>query len=119
MTAPAIPADAVWGIQWDVTVLPDNDPSIPVQPQQPDHPYDDPYLEEWAAYNTAISQWYADIVTLANIHPEWWRPTVTTYSSESAAREDLVGKTGINAGNPFTRNTQLVWSAPTVWTPAE
>jgi len=117
MTTPT--ADAVWGIRWEVPVLPDNDPVVPVQPQQPDLPYDEPYLGEWEAYNTAITQWYADIVALAAMHPEWWKPTVTTFSSEAAARSELVGKQEINAGNPFTRNTELVWSAPTVWTATE
>ena len=119
MTAPAIPADSVWGIQWEVPVLPDNDPSIPAQPQQPDEQWSDDPEGPWALYNEAITQWYADIVALAALHQEWWRPTVTTYTSETAARDDLVGKTEINNGNPFARNTQLVWSPPAVWTPVE
>ncbi len=119
MTAPTIPADAVWGIQWEVPVLPDNSPDVPPQPQQPDVPWDAEHDDVWNAYNVAINRWYADIVALAAIHQEWWQPTVTTYANETAARDDLTGKTGINNGNPFARNTQLVWSQPTVWTPVE
>ena len=63
MTTPT--ADAVWGIRWEVPVLPDNDPVVPVQPQQPDAPYDDDHMATMSAYNTAITQWYADIVALA------------------------------------------------------
>ena len=116
MTAPA---DAVWGVQWEVTVLPDNDPIVPVQPQQPDEQWSDDPEGPWVAYNTAITQWYADIVALANLHDEWWQPTVTTFSSEAAARRELVGLTEIHNGTPFARNTRLVWSPPTGWTAAE
>ena len=120
MTAPAIPADAVWGVQWEVPILPDNDPSVPVQPQQPDVPYDDDeHLDEWNTYNAAIGQWYQDILDLANMHPEWWQTTVSTVPTEPSARKLFADLSEAHSNSPFTRNTALVWSAPTDWTPVE
>ena len=117
MTAPApIPADAVWGVQWEVPILPANDPSVPPQPQQPDAPGDDP---AWGPYNDAISQWYQDILDLANMHPEWWQLTVSTAATESSARKLFADLAEAHSHSTFTRNTQLVWSQPTVWTPVE
>lgn len=115
MTAPtAIPADAVWGVQWEVPILPANDPSVPPQPQQPDAPGGDP---AWGPYNDAISQWYQDILDLANMHEEWWKPTVSQFPDEPTAR-DMYGKLKANHdATPFARGTTLVWSNPTVWTP--
>ena len=114
MTTPTIPADAIWGVQWEAPVVPDGE-----MPDQPAQPAADADPEDWATYNTEMAQWYAALLELVTAHQEWWRELVSTFPSEEVARKMLPDMIATHNGTPFCRNTTLVWSAPTVWTPAE
>ncbi|AER47681.1 hypothetical protein [Mycolicibacterium goodii] len=140
MTAPTPPADAQWGIQWEVFIQPDGRPGPPQQPEytQP-YPvsYDDngqpiPLTEDqqtanaaaYAQYLSLLEQWREDITaydaqTAALISDDAnWRTTVFSAADEATARTMYpIIKQG-NEGNPQTRNFILVWALPVNWTAA-
>ena len=115
MTAPTIPADAVWGVQWEAPVPPVDE--LPAQPTQPTD--EDPTSQAWSDYNVAIAQWQAAVLELIAMHDEWWKPTVSQFPDEPTARDMYVKLKANHDASPFARGTTVVWSAPTVWTPVE
>lgn len=116
MTAPVIPADAVWGVQWEAPVPPMEE--LPAKPSQPPAGTDagDP---AWSEYNTAIAQWQAAVLELIAMKEEWWEKTVSQFPDEPTARDMYVKLKANHDASPFARGTTVVWSQPTVWTPVE
>jgi hypothetical protein len=108
----AVPSTVIWGVQWEVFVMPASFEGE--RPKPPDMLGEDPteaevdaYNEASAAFVTANAAFEAEMVTVAQDEANWFH-TVSTMDDEQSARETLTVLRDANEGNPFNRAFELV-----------
>lgn len=113
------PVNVVWGVQWDVFVMPaEFAGSLPVAPPPMGEDPTEEEREAWQTYLEANAAFEAQMVQLAG-DDDNWSPTVAVFDDEQMARDNLVMLRDANTGNPFNRDFQLVQAVEPVWTVVE
>ncbi|AKF14462.1 hypothetical protein SEA_FLAGSTAFF_25 [Mycobacterium phage FlagStaff] len=112
------PVNIVWGVQWEVFVMPESfASSLPVAPAPMSDEPTDEEREAWQTYLEANAAFEAEMITLTGDEDNW-SPTVAVMDEEQA-RNSLPMLRDANQGNPFNRNFQLVQAVEPVWTVVE
>ena len=112
------PVNVVWGIQWDIFVMPEAfEESRPKAPEPMSDEPTDEEREAWQEYLAADAAFEQQMVALTGDEDNW-SPTVTVMDEESA-RRTLPELRAANEGNPFNRNFRLVQAVEPVWTEVE
>lgn len=110
------PVNIVWGVQWEVFVMPEAFAgSLPVAPAAMG---DDPTDEEraaWEAFITDTAAFEAEMLALTGDEDNWSTAVTIAANGEEEARSTLATLVPANEGNPFNRNYQLVRSVEPVW----
>lgn len=114
------PVNVVWGVQWDIFVMPPAfEKSLPVAPEAMG---DDPTPEQqdaWAKFITDTAAFEAEMLALTDDEDNWSSTVTVAANGEEEARSTLAVLREANASNPFNRNFELVRSVEPVWTVVE
>ena len=115
------PVNIVWGVQWDIFVMPSAfEASMPQQPGPMSEPEPtDAEREAWQDYIQANAAFEEQMVTLADDEDNWSTTVAVAASGEEEARTTLAQLREANEGNPFNRNFVLVQAVEPVWTVVE
>lgn len=116
----AVPSTVIWGIQWEVFVMPASFETE--RPKPPEYPGEDAPTEQIDAYNeaaaafvTANAAFEAEMEQVAQDEANWFT-TVSPMDDEDSARDTLPVLRQANDGNPFIRNFELVKANRPRWT---
>lgn len=112
------PVNIVWGVQWEVFVMPEAFAgSLPVAPAPMSEEPTDEEREAWQSYLEANAAFEAEMLTLTGDEDNW--SVAVSPMDEASARDTLPLLRDANQGNPFNRNYQLVQAVEPVWTVVE
>lgn len=112
------PVNIVWGVQWEVFVMPESfAESLPVAPAPMSDEPTDEEREAWQEYLTRNAEFEAQMLALTGDEDNW--SVAVSVMDEASARQTLPMLRDANQNNPFNRNYQLVQAVEPVWTVVE